>query len=475
MALYALFMLVAVGCLAALSRWRYGLFIVILIATIQDPVRKLVPGAPGYLVLSTTPVLMATIAGLISSQPQWWRDFGRQYPAVDRAMGYFLIACVPPFFLSATYGPGSWMLTVLGVLSYGTILTLIVVGYYFPTSTRDIRKLLGLYCLITSVMLIGGPIQYLDLWPDSPLIGTEALKMDWVRHGSGYVVKMIAGFYRSPDVMGWHAAAVMMLSFILAMTTRGPSRWFWLLIAGAAAFPLLMCGRRKMVYMIPAFLVALAALQLLAGGYRKSLTRLGLIAVPIAALWIGEVWMGDEAEQIRYYTDNPDDVQVQVQRHGFDSVISTYQQAGFFGSGLGVATPGSHHLQVARPRVWQESGPSRVMVELGVPGMLALTFLLLMILRSAWQVTRWHLRVQSPVAGYALGLMAFFVANVSGLVVSGQILADSFVATFLGLSIGIVLALSRAPVPMLASPDPSQRCSRVERELVGLQRTDPQG
>ncbi|MBK1645067.1 hypothetical protein CKO25_10465 [Thiocapsa imhoffii] len=447
MPLYALFFVVVAGSVLTLSRWRYGLYVAVVIVAFQDPVRKLAPGAAGYLVLATTPVLLSTIVALIGSRRFWWRDLATNFPAIDRAMAYFVLACVPPVLISATYGPGSWMLTLLGIFSYGTLLMMIVVGYHFPKNTKSIRQFLGFYCIVTSVMLIGGPMQYFDLWPDSPLLGTEALDMDWIRHGSGYIIKMIAGFYRSPDVMGWHAAAVMMISFVLAMTARGPTRWIWLLLGATAAFPLLICGRRKMVYMIPAFFVAMTALQLMAGGQSKILTRIGLIVVPLASLWIGQVWMGQDSEQIRYYTENPQDVQSQFQQHGFESLITTHRQAGFLGSGMGVATPGSHQLQVTRPRVWQESGPSRVLVELGVPGLLALVFLLATILRSAWQVTRTHLRAQSPVAGYALGLLAFFIANVSGLIISGQILADAFVATFLGLSVGLVLAMARVSVP----------------------------
>lgn len=450
MALYALFGLIAAGSLFTLERWRYGLYAMVLIAAIQDPIRKTTPGAPGYLVMATAPLLLVVVISLVSHRGTWWRELAWYFPAIDQAMQIFIIACLPAIVISATYGPGSWMLTLLGILSYGTLLMLIVVGFHFPRRIADIRKFLGFYCIVTTIVLIGGPLQYLGFWPDSLLLGTKAMEMDWIRHGSGYVVNMIAGFYRSPDVMGWHAAAVVMVTMILAMTQRGPQRWLWIALGAAAVIALLLCGRRKMVYMIPAFVVTVTALQLMAGGYTRRMTRLGVVLVPLAALWLGSEWMGEDAEQIRYYTDNPQDTQVQLQRHGIDSLITTYDQSGFFGSGMGVATPGSHQLQVARPRVWQESGPSRVMVELGVPGLLALIFLLATIVRSAWRVTRQHLRANSPVAGYALGLCAFFVANVSGLVVSGQILADPFVGAFLGLSVGMVLSLARVPATLPA-------------------------
>ena len=45
-------------------------------------------------------------------------------------------------------------------------------------------------------------------------------------------------------------------------------------------------------------------------------------------------------------------------------------------------------------------------------------------------------------------------ATISGLVVSGQILADPFVGAFLGLSVGMVLSLARVPLPFPARVAP---------------------
>ena len=447
MALHVFYGLVAVGVAIGVAQWRLALFVMALIAAVQDPLRKLVPGAPGYLVLATALVLMAAIIGLVSNYPPWWRGFGWYFPRIRLAMALFVLACIPAALISATYGPGSWLLTLLGVFSYGSLLLSMVVGFYFAYGLGDIRRFLAFYCLVSSVMLVGGLIQYFELWPGARVIGTEALDMEWLRYGEGYIVKMIAGFYRSPDVMGWHAAAVAMLAVILAMTGRGPGRWLWFALTAAALVELLLCGRRKMVYMIPFFLLGVVVLYSLSGVRRQWFGFLGVVLLPLVSIGIIGDWLGDDSTQVRYYTDNPRDTVDQLHRHGFASVIGTYEQAGFFGSGLGVATPGSHHLQVARPRVWQESGPSRVMVELGVPGLLALVGVMVAVLSAAWRVTRYHLLATTPMAPYAVGLFAFFLANVGSLVVSGQILADPFIASFLGMSIGMVLSLARLPVP----------------------------
>jgi hypothetical protein len=208
----------------------------------------------------------------------------------------------------------------------------------------------------------------------------------------------------------------------------------------------MLCGRRKMVYMLPAFIVALAWLTWIAGRKNPMSGLFALVLVPFASVLVVGDWLGSESALVRYYTESSAETVDQLQTQGFESLITTLDQEGLFGSGLGVATPGSHHLDVARPGVWQESATSRIMVELGVPGFLALIALVASILKGAWDVIRAHQRLSSPFSGYLLGLTSFFLANVGSLVVSGQILADPFIAFFLGFSIGAVLCFGRASI-----------------------------
>jgi hypothetical protein len=146
---------------------------------------------------------------------------------------------------------------------------------------------------------------------------------------------------------------------------------------------------------------------------------------------------------VRYYTETRDETWDRVQVQGIDTVVTSFQQSGFLGEGLGFATPGSQHIRVARPRIWQESGPSRLLVELGVPGFVAILLLLGAIGVSLWRGTKRLLRTGSPVAPYAAGLLGFFIANAGSLTVSAQILADPFIASFLGLLAGVSLSLTR--------------------------------
>jgi len=54
-----------------------------------------------------------------------------------------------------------------------------------------------------------------------------------------------------------------------------------------------------------------------------------------------------------------------------------------------------------------------------------------------------QLRAHTQLAHYVAGLMAFFLANVGSLTVSGQILADPFIAAFLGILVGVALSAPR--------------------------------
>jgi hypothetical protein len=74
---------------------------------------------------------------------------------------------------------------------------------------------------------------------------------------------------------------------------------------------------------------------------------------------------------------------------------------------------------------------------------------------SLWRVTLRQLQLRTLAAPYAVGLLAFFLANVGSLVVSGQILADPFIAAFLGFLVGMNLSVVRLVAPATSAPSPA--------------------
>jgi hypothetical protein len=456
--MYLLLGLAFVFALRSLVGWRQGILLMIVLAALQDPLRKLTPGTPSWMALATAPVFVAMVVASMARTRRWWGDFSRFNPAVAKALLMLIVLSLPAAVISASYGDGSWMLTVIGAFSYSVIFLAVIAGFHYPRKLADVRKVLGVYCLVHGIMLSGGVFEYLGWFSNWQALGDDVLGYSWFRDMTGYRVNIISGFYRSGDVMGWHAAAVCILSMVLAMTGRGGKRRYWLLLSALAVIALLVCGRRKMVYMLPVFALALGWIYWQAGRASKIWAIVGLLALPVASVWVVGDWLGEKSSPVRYYTETSGQTLDVFQEHGFRSLVDTYNQTGFFGAGLGTATPGSHNLNVERPRTWQESTSSRILVELGVPGALAFLGIMVSLMLSLWRLARQQLRERSPQAQYVAGLVAFFMANVGSLTVSGQILADPFIASFLGFLVGLALSFARpqlATAPTVARPQVS--------------------
>jgi hypothetical protein len=437
---YLMFVLVSVG--VSLFRWRWGPFLMILVGMLQDPVRKLVPGAPGYLTLPAAAVWAATVLGAFVSESITWRNFREHYGELSGAIALFALSLIPAIIISATYAPGSWQITVIGLFIYGSLLVGMMVGEVFPQRHNDIPRFIGAYAVCGAIFVSGGILEKLGV--SHATLGTAAMGYDWVTYRTGGAVHMLAGFFRSPDVLGWHAASVAMCSIICAMFYSGWRRAFWGALAAWGSIAALICNRRKMVIMIPVFAAIFALLHFRHGRSRQ----LGLILMIF--LIVGGIGIesyrrsfSDEYTD-RFYSDTAGTAGQRVVKHGIHAVIGTFNQAGFFGYGVGMATQGTQHIAVERPRVWQEGGPGKLMAELGIIGVIGFIFLSIAILRS---MNRDLLRVAShslyPV--YA-GLVAMLLANASAGVVSAQIFGDPFIAALLSFSMGLVLSSVRIPI-----------------------------
>ncbi|MBD2133182.1 hypothetical protein H6F47_12255 [Sphaerospermopsis sp. FACHB-1094] len=432
------------GAILALGNWRRGIYWLVFLTAVQDPLRKMIPDAPASVLLASVPIILGIILGL-SGQKDWLHSFWRMYPNVNRSFNWFALACIPPALISLTYSANSWLMTVFGIFNYGVFLAAILVGFHFAQSLEDIQRLFSFYCLLSVVMLSGTFLEYFNVVPGWTLIGTSALDFDWVRYGTGYVVKLIAGFYRSPDVMGWHASATSILSFFLSTTSKPRQRYLWLAICVIAIAALFFCGRRKMFYMLPVAAIVFTLIYAQARGGRI-FSVLPVLLIPLLIMiYIGNN-LGEDSTYIRYYQDHFAVAGEDFRRNNFDALIETVRQSGFFGAGLGSASPGSQHLaifNVQRPRTWQESGTSRMMVELGVPGFIALVLLLLSLVLSAWVQVQALFKSQIYLGVYTGGILAFFLANIGSLMVSGQILADPFITFFIAFSLGLVLSFAK--------------------------------
>ena len=302
--------------------------------------------------------------------------------------------------------------------------------------------------MTAAVLLVGGPLDAWGWSARSPAIGTEALGHVWLTYRAGAPVYMRAGFFRGPDVMGWHAALVFMVAVILAFRAKGPARWFWIAIAVWGALNIWLCGRRKMLAMIPIFFGSYLFLVFRFKNARR------LVSLAGTALMIGGLgWylissLYRDAAVEAFYLTTVSEAGDQLQRHGFESIRSTVAQAGFWGYGLGMSQQGIHHIPAEKPRVWQESGPSKLVAEFGIPGGLLILCLGWVLAKTIYLVVR-QSRLDETFH-FTAGILSLLVANLMSAVVSAQIFGDPFVAMFLAFLAGLVLSAAREAPPARA-------------------------
>jgi len=451
--LQGFFALIGVSTLITFINWRIGLYCLVLVGILQDPIRKMTPDVPSYLVLSTAPIWLAVVVNLFYCERGLWQRFRRDHPGLSTTIIVFLLSLIPPAALSATYGPGSWQLTLIGTFSYGSLICGWLVGFMFLNQPKQLYRLCAFYCILTSLMLIGTPLEYLGMYTDWDVLGSEVMGVKWIRYGGwGVVVDLISGFYRSPDIMGWHAAATAMLCTLLAAYSKGGIRYFWVALAAWAMVAAILCGRRKMVLMIPIFACVLIFIYWWAGQAAKASFNLIMLTIIIAGGYGLYNYIGADENIDAYYFDDPENITQRIETESVDSLSYTLRQTGVWGAGLGSAAKGLHHLNIYRPKTWQEGGLSRLLVELGLPGLIAFFAMALAMLVAILRLVSnrskmWLLEYQ-----FAIGFCALAIANSASFVISHQVFGDPFIACWFSVLTGIALSASRIT---LAPPQPT--------------------
>jgi WD40 repeat protein len=459
--LTACFLLGLAGCcIAAAVDWRRGLALAFVLGLLRDPVRKLMFGSPVWVTAAVALVWIAVGIGFLLHDRQAWHRWWRCRPYLGLALVLTLLALVPGVVLSLISYPAGWQLVLLGGGWYGFAWLGLILGWSLPRWDRDVIRLLAVFCVVHGVGLLGCVPEAFG-WNLAMLGGINA---DWYRSFTTGVIALISGPYRSPDVLGWHAAHVLMFAAVLLMRMeRKEFRFTWVVCGRSmgslaailmAALALVLAGRRKMTMMPLLFFAALVI-----GGLRgaKRWAALSILAAAILVAWI-PLQILQRSQQapdvVKYVAWTSSDTVGRVASN-VRGVAGTWRTAGFLGHGLGTATQGRHYLRAQGPRLWQEDGLCFLLAELGVYGILLLLAALVFLglaLGSAMArdgANRWWLR--TPLASVVL-------ANVACFAVSHQLYSgDPTVAATVGWCLGLALAPNRSPTVALEEPGEGQK------------------
>jgi hypothetical protein len=434
--------LVGAGCLLSLHDWRKGLWLCIIVALVQDPIRKVMPGTPIYLTVSFVPVYFCMFLGL-PQQKTVLREFLSDFPGLKVPIVLLSIALFFSFAQTLTYGMRALPLACLGLFSYLACFPAVLLGYkYLRGDWNALDRLLAGFVLLTAIMLIGVPLERYEYQFSLPWLGTIAMKKSWYRwyavptSESGGYVRMISGFYRSPEIMGWHAMTMVLFSIYLMLRR---SNWIllWGLTATWGMYGVLLSGRRKMFLMI---LVFMAAFIFNFRSWRRMSWWLPAMACLVAVS--GGVFYFVDEHYLAAAESGLHNAGATAFEKGLLGPLELAWMVGPFGFGVGTKSQGSQHLSFVPETPLFEGGFERILVEIGIVGTLAAV----MVVAAAMRATTSCLRVSRSHAGSALvgvALFSLICANLAAFVVTFQIFGDPFVIILIGFIGGIQLSLPR--------------------------------
>jgi hypothetical protein len=450
--------------------WRRGLFVAVLIALIQDPLRKLTPDQPVvYVALVGVAFGFATLSALMSGVPLapksiWgWRKY------LEKPFWLFIgILTVQGIYAYLNVGVIS--VPLIGLLSYLTPFAALFFVYQTIVRSPEayLSDFIRFYVVCIALALCSVYLEFAGYgWKILGNVGDYL----YIYSKAGRMITY-AGIFRSSEVAAWHAAtcvclfAIWMLSRRLTVSRVIASTIFVLAVVALGV----ITGRRKFLVEIVVFIAAYATLLLYLGRGAKLALLSGFIG--LMGYIAFTAWVPDESvehtihrsrggdEQYREYVVRSKGVFSEIPERfaalGIAPISWAYKEYGFFGAGLGVGSQGTSQFGL-KTQYAAEGGLGKIWVELGGIGLVITLWLGWALARHIW----WSIRIvnsqSAQLSRISCGLASFLIANLATFAVATQIYGDIFVLLLLGTALGALLAM-----PVIAGR------SLLQKQILGL-------
>lgn len=451
----ALALLVGLLAFAFLST-RHGLIAVVLIGFAQDIARKLVAGEPVWLQGFVWIALVFALVRQASNGAPLLRWVRALFPKSIQGLARFFFLLVVLQALVAFVRTNSVVVPTIGTLAYTGPILAVAAAAAFLRSQAKVEELFGVYVVAALVNAIAVIASFRGL--ESQLLSTVGGDMLVYQEGHA-PLRLIAGLLRSGEVSSWHCATAVMICVTFARSLSGRRRSLKMFLFAATVpltVALILTGRRKMV----AALVLAAIVQVLTettrrrGGWRVALGAAAGLFVVLLSVRLGfteDVPPGMEGYVERSRTIRAD--WIERLQLTVDSLSWTAAASGYLGLGTGMTSQGSQHYVEVDDLITgaSETGPSKVMTELGVPGLLLLIAIAVRLFRSLWRQIGDKAVLARAAPVWEAGLFSYLIANVGVFAIAHQVFGDPFVLLMLGLMLGTLLVLLRRPFAEAAS------------------------
>ena len=421
--------LLLLTCVIAFLDWRRGWYLAVVCGVLQDPVRKMTAGSP---VVITFSVVLVYVTVLLSAHLQLrssLADIGRRFSALYAGASLLLVFLVVAGINGmATFGLQYWKAPALSFIIYLMPFSALLLGYTFYRRDEDLTPFLIFYSVFTSAVLISVMLEYEGVpWKSLGLVAlTEGAN---IRLMTGLQITMLSGFYRAPDILAWHAGTLAMIGIAMSIRARLlRAAWPWMAVAAWGVLACFLSGRRKALYMVIVFV----AVFVWRFARRLNVTQ-AVSFVTLALLLLFVTHRLRTSERADAYVRAAVTSESEILGRLEGGLGATIAQSGVMGLGLGTATQGTQHFTTTSFS-WQEGGLGKLAIELGLPGVAAAGFLLLVFIYMAMKITR---APDEPGTAQILRcmLMAMVIANVANFTASAQAYSDpllTLMASFFG-------------------------------------------
>ena len=432
------------------AHWHSGMLFILGAGFVQDVVRKLVPGEPVAL-SAVVAVVMLIVWGIGLGEFRGQSsamNLRLNYPLVFRALVYFAGVV---FFQSliTLVNFGSFPLAGIGLIAYLSPVPAIWVGWWFCQTGRDFRDLALVYVAFGLVVALSVYLSWFGAdwdWAILKNVG-EAL----VFYGEEGIITMHTGFMRTPEVTAWHLGAAACFVIVLATRRPNPATVVAFALAMAVLVPaIFLTGRRKALAMIGLFLGIFIILLQFSRHRDLRKTSFALLGLAVGGFGmlssLGDGMSG--ASGYGSYAERGGSTFEGAWERFYDlglaSVGWAIDQVGFLGLGAGAVSQGSQHFGVPEELTGAaEGGLGKIIVELGIPGLVIVTWVLWMLAKTVRRLLAQTDRASGEASAVAMALVAFLVANMILFIAASQIFGDPFVLILLGIVFGALLATPR--------------------------------
>jgi len=459
----------ALCCVYVFSGARHALPLILLIGFSQDMVRKVTPGEP-IIFIVTVGVLFGSILlgiwarrGFIDSMAPFlsWTDSIREPLLV-----FVLILIGQLIYSIARYN--NVVVAFIGLTTYLAPFLAVIVGYFLANSVESIRTFLKLYVVCGTVVAVSVVAEFMGV--ESAVL--KEVGKGLVIYDQGTVLRSHAGILRSGEVAAWHIAATACLIMTLSVTsTKQRSILIPLVLVALLILVITLTGRRKMVMLTVLFLAGYSLALLY---YRKTLNARYFFGFML----IGSVfWLGLEllsldgySRSLRDYIARGSsvfgDATGRFVQLGINPIQWAFNRVGILGGGLGIASQGNYLFNVAKVAGGSgEGGLGKIMVELGLQGLVCVVWLGFALARHVDKSIRLSLRTreESRLFPLILSFAVLLFANAVTFSVATQVYGDIFILLLLGLFGGFIFAVPKIVVSTLTLTVPRQATATPTR------------